>query len=568
MFAYGPLGFLETPQAFYGTTTILATIACAAIYVGLAAALVHLGRRLLPLWAAAIVALVVCRALFPLLKPPEALQALIFAGCVEAVLWRGADAAHGRRVDLVIAGAGVVAAVALLGKANVGAFTFALLLVTAMCVARPFWRGAAVFLGATALAGLVLFLATGQSISGIPAFVSGIVEVVRGYSEAMVVETPPAHAWYYLVFAEGLAILVAIGWAAARGAGRRRTIALIVVGAVLAFGEWKTAFTRNGVSYAFATGVVAMFALGSRLPPTMPLRRPIVAVAVAALLVPALVVGMVRPLSILDVRASVRNVAGTALAFLPWRQDAARERTSAQLRALLDVPDDAVAALTGQSVHVEQWETTVMAAYPEFRWAPLPTIQAYAAYTTVLDELNANVLRSADAPTRILRERLLRPDGQPPRGRPPLPMVRGAGRDARDAVPLPRAHRRRPLAGAGSYRRLVRRRQALRNHHGAGRGAGGRPCIARSERVRDRPDQRLSRQPRHQGQDGPVPGRRVVHRAGRSRPFPVRSGDGRRRPDPRRPAGRRLRRAVRLRPADHVAEPDRGTRRATRATTS
>lgn len=412
LYPYGPLGFLEAPQTFYGTTTILATIVSAAIYAGLAAALVHLGRRLLPLWAAVIVALVVCRALFLPLKPPEALQALIFVGCVEAVLSHGADERHDRRRDAVIAAAGVAAAVALLGKANVGAFTFVMLLVTAMCVARPAWRGAAVFVAATALAGLVLFLATGQSASVIPAFVSGMVEVIRGYSEAMVVETPPAHVWYYVAFAAGVVILIAIGWAAARGSGRRRTIGLVAVGAALAFAEWKTGFTRNGVPYAFPTAVVALFPLASRLPRSIPLRRPIVAGALVALLVPALVVTNVGPLSILNVRASLRNVAGTALAFLPSRQDAARERTSAQLRALLDVPDDAVAALTGQSVHVEQWETTVMAAYPEFRWAPLPSIQAYAAWTTVLDELNADVLRSADAPTRILRERLVRPDGQ------------------------------------------------------------------------------------------------------------------------------------------------------------
>ena len=47
------------------------------------------------------------------------------------------------------------------------------------------------------------------------------------------------------------------------------------------------------------------------------------------------------------------------------------------------------------------------------RWSPLPVFQSYSAYTTALDELNAERLRSAAAPTRILRERFDDVDGTP-----------------------------------------------------------------------------------------------------------------------------------------------------------
>ncbi len=47
------------------------------------------------------------------------------------------------------------------------------------------------------------------------------------------------------------------------------------------------------------------------------------------------------------------------------------------------------------------------------RWSPLPVFQSYSAYTTALDELNAERLRSAAGPTRILRERVDDVDGTP-----------------------------------------------------------------------------------------------------------------------------------------------------------
>jgi hypothetical protein len=54
-------------------------------------------------------------------------------------------------------------------------------------------------------------------------------------------------------------------------------------------------------------------------------------------------------------------------------------------------------------VHVDPYLTAVALAYPELRWAPLPIFQSYAAYTTDLDRIDADVLRSAEAPERILR---------------------------------------------------------------------------------------------------------------------------------------------------------------------
>ena len=63
-----------------------------------------------------------------------------------------------------------------------------------------------------------------------------------------------------------------------------------------------------------------------------------------------------------------------------------------------------LAALQGKTVHVDPWETSVMWAYPELRWQPLPAFQSTVASTSALDRENADVLAGPAAPERILRE--------------------------------------------------------------------------------------------------------------------------------------------------------------------
>ena len=84
IFTYGPLGFLGFPQPYLDATSALALIFSIAIYVALIGTMLVEARRLLPLWAAFLVTLLVAR-IFVLLPPFEAFQALIFVWCVEAL---------------------------------------------------------------------------------------------------------------------------------------------------------------------------------------------------------------------------------------------------------------------------------------------------------------------------------------------------------------------------------------------------------------------------------------------------------------------------------------------------
>ena len=408
VFTYGPLGFLSVPSPFFGPSSVLAIVATAGVYLAATATLLVLARRIVPGWVAIAIVFVTAR-MFQFLPPFEMLQALIFVWCVEAVL---ADRPRVRR-EWLIAGAGVIAAIALMGKTNVGVFGSAMLLVASVAFGRPWWRGAVIFGAVAIAASLGIWVVTGQTLEMLPAFVAGSVELVRGYSEAMVVDTHPTLRWVYAAFAIVIVILAWIGWRATRGRPRSQGLALLVLGAILAFAEWKTAFTRNYTFYAMATALVVLFPLAGRLPMVFGGQRSIAALSFATIFVALLATSRIDPIDLVDVRSSVRGAAATAAAVLPSRQADAVERTRVELREDLALPDDVLTALSGQPVHIDPWQTIVAFAYPELGWSPLPVFQSYLAYTTALDELNAERLRSADAPTRILRERVDDVDGTP-----------------------------------------------------------------------------------------------------------------------------------------------------------
>src|SRR4051794_35227352 len=84
VFTYGPLGFLASPHPYVDGTSALALIASIAIYMALIGTMLVEARRILPLWAALVVTLMVARFLV-YLEPFEAFQALFVVWCAEAL---------------------------------------------------------------------------------------------------------------------------------------------------------------------------------------------------------------------------------------------------------------------------------------------------------------------------------------------------------------------------------------------------------------------------------------------------------------------------------------------------
>jgi hypothetical protein len=393
VFTYGPLGFLMVPRpAFMGATSTLGLLVTGAIYLGLAALLLISARRVLPLWAALLVALLAAR-LFAVLPPPEALLIVSFLWAVEAVAGRIRAPALG-----IVVATAVIAAIAALGKLNVGAFVLVFGAV-ASAVAWPVaWRGLVVYLVTVAGSALGLWLLAGQRLTDLPAFASGAYQIVAGYQEAMGADPVPQRAWVVIAIVGVLGLLFALGYLASRDWIPRRRIGLAVLGVVIAYSLWKLVVVREHATFAFATATLIAFAFATRL-----LDRRTWLAGVAALGIAALAASTMTPARYLDVVGSARTALRQAAdAFVPGRGAVARDQ--AELRRRYHLDQAVLAALAGRSVTIDPYEIGVVFAYPDLRWSPLPVLQQYSAYTSALDELDAERLRSAEAPDVVLRQ--------------------------------------------------------------------------------------------------------------------------------------------------------------------
>jgi hypothetical protein len=395
VFTYGPLGFLGFPRpAFVGFTSALAVIASLAVYTSLVATILVEARRALPLWAAALVTLLVAR-FFAFLPPFEALEILAFLWSVEAIAGRIRLSS-----SVIIVVAAILGAVAALGKVNVGAFVAIFGAVTAATVAPRWWRGLALYAGASAVAVLVLWLATGQRPTDLPAFAFGSYQIVAGYQEAMGLDPQPDRAWVLIAVVGVIGLLAGLAYAASRSWPIRSRIGLGVVIAILAFSLWKLVVVREHAVFAFGTALLGVFAFAGT-----PIDRRTWLASVAALGFAFIGAARPTPAGYVDVAGSARTfVREAADAFRPWKYAFAVDRDASELRGRYKLDPTVLSAVAGHTVHIDPYEIGVALAYPEFRWSPLPIFQPYSAYTPTLDELDAARLRSPQAPDRILRQ--------------------------------------------------------------------------------------------------------------------------------------------------------------------
>lgn len=396
VFTYGPLGFLSLPSPPVGWTSVLALVASASVYLVLVLLVLQSLRRFLPLWAAAAIALVAARA-FANLPPYEALQVVVFILATGLLL-----GVNTLPAAVVVVGGGLLAAVAVLGKLNVGVFVAAMVAVTVVSVVRPWPRGLLAYLVAAAASALGLWLVTGQDLSDVPAFIRYSIEIVSGYSQAMGTDRePPRYHWIYAAFAVVAALLVWHALRATAGAPQARRAQLLVLLAILIFAMWKTAFVRGSPAYMFATAGLAL------MPLLWSAGRQVALASLAVIWIAYLASASPTtssPTAYLDVPSSVRSAALLGRAALPWRIEDEADLTRQVLRDAYDLPPEVVGAIGDRGLHVDPWEAGVAQAYPELRWLPLPVFQSYSAYTSVLDELDADRLRDEGRPERILRE--------------------------------------------------------------------------------------------------------------------------------------------------------------------
>ena len=442
VFTYGPLGFLSQSVPFVGPTSALAFVVSALVYLAAIGILLGSARRLFSLPVAIVVTLLFGRGL-AMLAVSETLQFVVFAAGVD-LLRRD----HVPRPEWVALAAGALAGAAVLGKLNIGVFVSAMAFVVVLAISPRRLRGLLALGGGFALSALVLWLATGQQVADLVPYVTASMEIISGYSDAMAV-TSASVRWEYGAFVLVAAVLAWTAWKTSMGWPRGRRLALAAILLLLLFSTWKLAFTRDTGPQAFTTLAFAALVL---LPATLP-RSTIVTVLVAVSLA-FLGVSRIPPSSYAAVVTSAREFAFQARdAFLPWRWEAATNRTRADLQHKFAVPAGIVEELRGHTVHIAPFAAGVATAYPVFTWRPEPIFQSYSAYTSSLDGLNADLLRSPQRPERILRQ----VEGQFARGdRTIVPAV--AGRFSWFESPsatLETACRYREIATSGAWQVLA-----------------------------------------------------------------------------------------------------------------
>jgi hypothetical protein len=407
VFTYGPLGFLQTQLVWFTGQAVLSFLYSGLVYVVFCVGLVWALRRRLPLVFACVAAFVVV-AILPLLE--MSLLSAVFA-CFW-LLEEGAERTPRQLDAFVLAGATFAAPAALI-KLSTGPLV-ALVLLIALVGARAGARRIVAYLVLLAAQLLVLWLATGQSLGDVPAFVSHTIQISSGYSSAMLRSTDVASWKVTAASLAATALTVALVVAAWRAPwrDRRSRWAGAVLVALTAFAIYKEGIVRvdaGHLTVLFANACVLWIAVGFGVG-----RRwwvPAIAVVVFAVSLPLRPAGTQENLNFLS---NLRFAAEQAHALVsPGRRAVVMEEGRQGMEGTYALEPGALAALRGRSVAVEPWEIGAAWAYG-LDWRPLPIFQNYSAYTPTLDRLNAEMVESPDGPERLLRENQLAVDAEFP----------------------------------------------------------------------------------------------------------------------------------------------------------
>jgi hypothetical protein len=390
-FTYGPLGFLESPLLIEPELAIVGFGYQVTLQLAFSATLLYAVRRWLAL------PLAFGAAYLTAAMTPDPIVPLALVWAILAV--SGELPATIRRAFPFAAGA--LGAIELLLKLNNGILVVALAVIALVAMDERRRVHDALAFGATLVVGLVvLWASTGQGLGAASDFVSASIEFLSGYSTAMANEATVHPARHALAAAGLAAIAIAAALVGGRGMARTQRAGLLVLVATMLFVVWKSGFVRHTAgrdSYVVAVTMATLLAFGWLGRERHVAVAALVASAVAYFPMVGIPLGEVfRPLT----RAEEAFEDGRDT-LDPGRRrdavDAARVRTEDFYR--LDRRSREL--LRGETVHVHPWETTLAWTYG-LEWEPLPIFQSYAAYTSELDERNAERLRSLEGPSRIL----------------------------------------------------------------------------------------------------------------------------------------------------------------------
>jgi hypothetical protein len=388
VFTYGPLGFLSVPLAAIGGATGPLGLAYATlVQVALAAVAVAAGTRVYGR-IGGVVAAFVAVGLTILVSDVLALLALF------ATVWiLERDDAPVEKVWLVPL-AGLVAAFELLVKLNGGVLCLALFALAAWRVAPRGWRSELVLAASFVVSVLVLWVATRNSLSALPAWLRESRHIVGSYTDAMALElrgrTTETVVAGVLVAAGALLLFLHV-----RELPRRRAITLSVAAAVFTYAYLKEGFVRHDehVLEFFGAFAVAALAFAWRGPLRWGAAALVVGAALGAATTPDVTLASLYAprASVLALAHDVRDMASPKPA--AWRADAQNQ---------LRVPVKQLRLLAGHTVDSVPYEVSAVWAY-RLRWQQEPLLQWYMAYDDQLDRFNARAIERRGA-ERVLEQ--------------------------------------------------------------------------------------------------------------------------------------------------------------------
>jgi hypothetical protein len=398
LFTYGPLGFLVIPGLWEVETARVTLLYTVASQAALAFTLLYGTRTTLRPVLAVPVAYVV--ALVPVARG-SLLLVIVFCWCALLLTNRVPPRAY----PWLLAVGGVLIGVELLIQFGPGVISLALAGVTTLVVARGRRLRAAAALALWFVTTVVvLWSLSGGALGGLPTWVRASLEVAGGY--VAMAEEEPGRQWEYLLALLLLAVFAVLFAIEARRLPRGRWIPLAVLTAGFVWVIGKHAFVRHAGTHSLyffsALAVTGLVVMGWSSRVRWPALAAVVG-TVATVLVIAELPSLPQHLNPLA-RASALGDQ-LVLATSATRARSLQEDARVTMQGALGLDERTLRELAGQTVHVSPYETSAVWAH-RLRWRPVPMFQAYTAYTPRLDEQNARMLASPDAPGRILRERV------------------------------------------------------------------------------------------------------------------------------------------------------------------
>lgn len=392
-FTYGPLGFLITPTLYYASTSILSVLYLLASRFALFALLQRSARRKFPPYWSLLATFVVGASVVLLVDAADVLMGCALLIAVEAI-----EDGSKRAVSYWTVALAVLAGAGLLVKFSVGLLGFGLAAV--VVASKPKWRPNAASVAACFVATvLVAWVATGNAVTNMLVYLRMSTAIASGYSGAMSLEVGRVNEWYYAAIL--LPLLGACAAWGSRTSARRRQICVALAYLGFAWVALKEGYVRHDGHDLEFFGLMLVGFLAVPWPGYQRAGRLAGALGLATVFTWT-AAGAV-PSNIVSLSSDTHYLATDLHTILSRsRRDAAISAEREALQAGYALPSSFQAQLRGQTVAIETYEDTLAWAFPDFTWDPEPVLQQYSAYGSSLDHLEANFLRSAAAPRRIL----------------------------------------------------------------------------------------------------------------------------------------------------------------------